>query len=112
MFAVADVVFVGGTLAPRGGHNPIEPAAWSKPIVMGPSVYNFADIVEVFERAGGLLRRPDTPGVVATSIDLLENPERGGILGKANEDVLARHRGVAAQYAQLLLGVAEARRAA
>lgn len=55
LFGVSDVAFVGGSLIPRGGHNPLEPAAWSRPIVMGPHVFNFASVCERLEEQGGLI---------------------------------------------------------
>jgi 3-deoxy-D-manno-octulosonic-acid transferase len=50
LFAVAKVVFMGGTLASRGGHNILEPAIFGKPIVAGPHMENFRDIEEDFGR--------------------------------------------------------------
>jgi 3-deoxy-D-manno-octulosonic-acid transferase len=41
----ADLVFVGGSLVPFGGHNPLEPAAFGKPVLFGPHMEDFADIV-------------------------------------------------------------------
>ena len=46
VYGLADVAFVGGSLVPRGGHNPLEPAQFGVPVVMGPSYGNFRDIVE------------------------------------------------------------------
>ena len=46
----ADAVFVGGSLVPHGGHNPLEAAAWCLPILSGPQTFNFASIYrELFE---------------------------------------------------------------
>ncbi|MEJ7607847.1 MAG: hypothetical protein WKF37_16650, partial [Bryobacteraceae bacterium] len=44
LFPYADVVFMGGTLADRGGHNILEPASCGKPIVVGPHLENFTAI--------------------------------------------------------------------
>ncbi len=46
LYALATIVFVGGSLAKIGGHNMIEPAIFSKPIIFGPYVYNFQNIAE------------------------------------------------------------------
>ena len=43
-FGVANCAFIGGSLIDRGGHNPLEAAAWSIPVITGPSYYNFAQI--------------------------------------------------------------------
>ncbi|MDO6718898.1 3-deoxy-D-manno-octulosonic acid transferase [Psychrosphaera sp. 1_MG-2023] len=55
LYAVCDVAFVGGSFANRGGHNPIEPAAFAKPVLMGPHIHNNPEICEVLSKAGGLL---------------------------------------------------------
>jgi tetraacyldisaccharide 4'-kinase len=52
LFFLADVVFLGGTLARRGGHNILEPAFFSKPVMIGPHMENFQAIAEEFRRAG------------------------------------------------------------
>lgn len=49
---VADLVFVGGSLVPAGGHNLLEPAYWGKPILFGPHMENFRDIAKLFLEAG------------------------------------------------------------
>lgn len=51
----ADLVFVGGSLVPAGGHNLLEPAYWGKPILFGPHMDNFRDIAQLFLEAGAAL---------------------------------------------------------
>jgi 3-deoxy-D-manno-octulosonic-acid transferase len=50
IYRYATVAFVGGTLVPKGGHNPIEPAAAGVPVCFGPSMSNFREIAQVFLR--------------------------------------------------------------
>lgn len=50
LYALADVVFVGGSLVEIGGHNILEPAAFGKPIVVGEKMYNFAEIYNLLNR--------------------------------------------------------------
>ncbi len=50
LYAFADIVCVGGSWIPQGGHNIIEPAVWAKPIVVGPYMHNFQEIYEVFKK--------------------------------------------------------------
>jgi 3-deoxy-D-manno-octulosonic-acid transferase len=52
LFALADVVFMGGTLARRGGHNILEPAFFGKPVIIGPHMENFQAIADEFRAAG------------------------------------------------------------
>ena len=64
LFAAAHVVFMGGTLAARGGHNILEPALFSKPVITGPHMENFQAIAEDFRAAGALVEiaRPEELG--------------------------------------------------
>jgi len=56
LYAACDIAFIGGSLVERGGHNPIEPARWSVPVLTGPSVFNFQEIVDDLEQKGGLIK--------------------------------------------------------
>jgi tetraacyldisaccharide 4'-kinase len=56
LFAHANVVFMGGTIADRGGHNILEPAVFGKPVIAGPHLENFREIAEHFEQSNALLR--------------------------------------------------------
>ncbi len=47
LYALADVAFVGGSMEPFGGHNPLEPACFSKPVLFGPHMTDFADIANM-----------------------------------------------------------------
>ncbi|MBM4204877.1 MAG: 3-deoxy-D-manno-octulosonic acid transferase [Gammaproteobacteria bacterium] len=55
LYGVADAAFVGGSLVPRGGHNPIEPALWGVPFVTGPHTFNFADVMNDFRDASAVV---------------------------------------------------------
>jgi 3-deoxy-D-manno-octulosonic-acid transferase len=54
MCGAADIAFIGGSLIERGGHNPLEPAALGKPVLMGQHVFNFSDICQRLKLAKGL----------------------------------------------------------
>jgi len=55
-YRLARAAFVGGSLVPHGGQNPLEPARLDCPVLMGPHAWNFAEIVARLEAAGGILR--------------------------------------------------------
>ena len=55
LYGGADIAFVAGSLIQRGGHNPLEPAAWGLPVLAGPHVFNFEAIYAALEEAGGLV---------------------------------------------------------
>jgi 3-deoxy-D-manno-octulosonic-acid transferase len=58
-YRLSPLVFMGGSLVPRGGQNPIEPAKLGSAILHGPHVHNFTDVYAAIDRAGGALRLPD-----------------------------------------------------
>ena len=93
LFRLATVVFVGGSLVPAGGHNPIEPAAFGKAIVFGPHMENFADIANLFVARGAAwqLAAPDQlDGALAA---LLSNAGRRAALGAAARALVDDQRG-------------------
>ncbi|RAU18781.1 3-deoxy-D-manno-octulosonic acid transferase [Nitrincola tibetensis] len=67
--SAADIVFIGGSLVERGGHNPLEPAMLGKPVIIGPHTYNFALITKELANMGGLVQVSDH----STLIKALEN---------------------------------------
>ncbi|HUS08798.1 MAG TPA: tetraacyldisaccharide 4'-kinase [Bryobacteraceae bacterium] len=93
LFSLADAVFVGGSLAARGGHNILEPAFFGKPTVIGPHMENFADIADVFVR-GGAVHQIQAAEELAPAIEsLFGNPAMGGrarILAQAQSGASGR----------------------
>ncbi|MEH6544039.1 MAG: lipid IV(A) 3-deoxy-D-manno-octulosonic acid transferase [Porticoccaceae bacterium] len=67
----SDVVFVGGSLVAVGGHNVIEPAAWGKPVLSGPYVFNFTEATQLLLDAGGMLICEDVDALAEAATDLL-----------------------------------------
>lgn len=94
LFEKADVVFMGGTLAMRGGHNILEPAYFGKPIIVGPHMENFAAIAEEFHRAEALrlIQSPEQLGNAVTQLlaDGSALGERARSLAEAKRGVTAR----------------------
>jgi 3-deoxy-D-manno-octulosonic-acid transferase len=91
VYALADLVFVGGSLIPHGGQNMLEPAAQGRPVVFGPHVQNFAQEVALLERAGACVRIADVGELAPTFERLAKDPEERGRLA---------HAGIAAVQAQ------------
>ena len=82
LFSVADAVFMGGTLARRGGHNILEPAFFAKPVIAGPHMENFQAIADEFREAGAYLEIGDAAGLAGAVARLLEAPEWAGEIGR------------------------------
>jgi 3-deoxy-D-manno-octulosonic-acid transferase len=98
IYRFAAVVFVGGSLVARGGHNIIEPAAFGKPVIVGPHTENFRQIVSDFERADAVVHINATGedavnSLARTLIDLLSDRERARAIGERARDILIANRG-------------------
>lgn len=77
LFPYATVVFMGGTLADRGGHNILEPAIFGKPVVVGPHMENFREIAEHFERSHAFIRIDSGNQLHDAVISAASNPGLG-----------------------------------
>jgi 3-deoxy-D-manno-octulosonic-acid transferase len=75
LFELADVVFVGGSLVPTGGHNLLEPAYWAKPILFGPHMENFPDAAEIFLKAQAAIQVKDEMELAKKTIELFADPK-------------------------------------
>jgi 3-deoxy-D-manno-octulosonic-acid transferase len=81
VYSVATLAFVGGSLVPSGGHNPLEPAQFAKPILMGPHYENFRSMVEVLKSVQAI--QIVAPANLRTAIaDLLEHPDEAAAMGE------------------------------
>ena len=101
-YASANVVFVGGSLAPRGGHNILEPAAASAPIIVGPHMENFAAIAHDFREASALVEVKDGEELLQAVHSLLADPERAKSLGARAHATVLKRAGAAQRIAERL----------
>jgi 3-deoxy-D-manno-octulosonic-acid transferase len=99
----ATVVFVGKSLAAKGGQNPIEPAALGKPVVFGPHMRNFADIIKLFLKADAAVQVPDEAALEQTFADLLSRPERCAQLGENALAVVRENSGAVARTVDMMI---------
>lgn len=92
VYSLAAVAFVGGTLVPAGGHNPLEPAQFGVPIVMGPHYVNFREITEDLLAHDGLrITRPGELGQILEG--LLTTPEESHAMGGRARQVFEQQAG-------------------
>ena len=104
LYGAADIAFVGGSFVPVGGHNPIEPALWRVPILSGPLQFNFPDVMEALEQAGGLRTVADERALTDALMQLLESPEERTAMGDRALEVVVANRGATDRVLDLVRG--------
>ena len=103
LFAVADVVFMGGSLAQRGGHNILEPAAAGKAVIVGPHMENFAAIAGEFRKAGALVEIGGPAGLAAAVRNLLSDPASRTAIGARAREMAEAKRGTTARAVRMIV---------
>jgi 3-deoxy-D-manno-octulosonic-acid transferase len=93
LYGLADGAFVGGSLVSSGGHNILEPAAFGKIPVFGPSMENFAEIASRFVAAGAAIQVESPEDVGVAWIELFRDPERMKKMSEKARDLVADSRG-------------------
>jgi 3-deoxy-D-manno-octulosonic-acid transferase len=105
VYSIATVAFVGGSLVPRGGHNPLEPAQFGVPVLMGPSYENFRDIVGKMIAADGIRIVQDEAELKTALEYLLTHPAEAAALGARGRSVFEQQQGATARTLAALLGL-------
>ncbi len=101
-YSIANAVFVGGSLAPRGGHNIIEPAASRAAIIVGPNMQNFAPVVTDLLAASAIVQVQDAAELYNAVRTLLLDPRQAGEIGSRAQTVAREQRGAAKRIAPKL----------
>jgi 3-deoxy-D-manno-octulosonic-acid transferase len=99
----ATVAFVGKSLAADGGQNPIEPAWLGKPIVFGPNMQNFRDVVGLFLSEDGAVQVRDAAELEKAFAELLSEPERREQLGRNAKKVVEENQGAVERTVELIV---------
>jgi len=101
-YAMADAVFVGGSLVPEGGHNPIDPAATAVPVVFGPHMEDFAEIAEELIRCGGAGRVDSEDSLHAILRHILTEPTLRRAMAEAAQAYVQANRGVVRRHLEAI----------
>jgi 3-deoxy-D-manno-octulosonic-acid transferase len=99
----AAVAFVGGTLVPTGGHNPIEPAASGVPVCFGPSMSNFREIAQVFLRNEAAAQVRDATEVIDFAGAMLDNTSMRNQWGERARNTVLQNRGASERTARRIV---------
>jgi len=105
VYGVADVAFVGGSLVKRGGHNPLEPARFGVPVVMGSSYENFREIVARMRAAEGIRMVASQGELGEALVELLTDRVAARELGERGKQVFEAQQGATARTVAALLEV-------
>jgi len=109
IYRLADAVFVGGSLVPAGGHNILEPAAFSKVPVYGPSMDNFREMSAKFLGAEAAVQVNSAEELGEAWIDLLQNNVRASRMGVAARSLVEQNRGATARVLGRIAQVMDSR---
>ena len=101
-FAASEVAFVGGSLVPIGGHNVLEPAALSIPVLVGPYTFNFEEITLSLMQQGGAERVASNEALGPDVLALLLDPAKRERMGQAAQKVFDRERGAVHRIMQMI----------
>ena len=94
---LAHVVFMGGSLVATGGHNILEAAYWSKPVIFGPHMENFQDIARLFLEAKACVQVRDGKELVESVLNLFADRAAGRQLGERGKQILETQTGATAR---------------
>jgi len=101
-YGAADVAIIGGSFMPLGGQNLIEALAAGVPVVLGPSMYNFAEATRLALEARAALQAPDASAAVREAMALLADAPRRAAMATAGRQLCREHRGATARHLAIL----------
>jgi 3-deoxy-D-manno-octulosonic-acid transferase len=102
LFAGARFAFVGGTLAPVGGHNVLEPAYAGRGVLFGPHVEKVREAAALLLACGGAHEVAEAAALATAVVEWLAHPEQAAACGAAAQRELARHRGATERSVALI----------
>jgi 3-deoxy-D-manno-octulosonic-acid transferase len=101
-YALSDLVFVGGSLVPFGGHNLLEPASLGVPLLFGPHMHNFREIAALVGSYGAGQQVADAGELAGSWLALLNDPERLRVLGDNGIRLLEENGGAVERHMEII----------
>lgn len=102
-YSVCDIAFIGGSLIDTGGQNMLEAAAASKPILFGPSVFNFEQIAQLLLEKDAAIQVDDADDLMKTISSLLLDDPKRQKLGENAKNLIEKHRGAVDRLMKLII---------
>jgi len=97
-YGACDVAVIGGSFAPLGGQNLIEALAAGAPVVLGPSMFNFAEATRLALEAGAAIQVEDAAAAIRESVKLLASPQKREQMSAAGKKLCESHRGATERH--------------
>ena len=101
-YSICDIAFIGGSLSNTGGQNMLEAAASSKPIIYGPSVFNFEEVSKILLESNSALQVNNADELLQSVSDLLSDNEKREKLGLNAKACFESHRGAVTRLMNLI----------
>lgn len=102
VYSIGDVVFVGGSLVPHGGHNILEPAAHGKAIIVGSHMFNFKDTYALFKNRDACLTVKNGEELAKQVTRLFDEPEHRHRMEEETRAIVRENKGASRKSAILL----------
>jgi 3-deoxy-D-manno-octulosonic-acid transferase len=102
IYSLGTLAFVGGSLIPSGGHNPLEPAQFGVPVLVGPSFQNFREIVDAMQSSDAIRIVP-AEALAATIVDMLRHTSEAQSMGEHGRAVFEAQSGATPRTIEALL---------
>lgn len=102
IYSLGTIIYVGGSLVARGGHNILEPAAHGKPIVVGPHMFNFKDTYALFSGREACITVYDTANLAGKLLEILNNEQLRLKMSQETLAIIEENRGAARKSAMYL----------
>jgi 3-deoxy-D-manno-octulosonic-acid transferase len=100
-YAACDAAVIGGSFMPLGGQNLIEALAAGTPVVVGPSMFNFAEATRLALEAGAAIQVADAAAAIRQALELLSNPENREEMARAGKTLCEAHCGATQKHLEI-----------
>jgi 3-deoxy-D-manno-octulosonic-acid transferase len=102
IYSVGTIIYIGGSLVPVGGHNVLEPAVFSKPVLFGNYMGNFAEIASILIEKDAAIQVSNTDEFAEQALALLNNPALGRQIGESAFAVIRENSGAVKRSVEIL----------
>jgi 3-deoxy-D-manno-octulosonic-acid transferase len=111
MYSFCNIAFIGGSLVPDGGHNPLEPAAFGKPILFGPYMDDFTEIsADLLDKDAAIVCH-DEDDIFEILKKLLVNVSIQKKMGEDAQALVLQHRGVTQRHIEIIQFIIDSKHA-